>query len=382
MRQIYLDNAATSFPKPAVVLEAMTDYLQHYGGSPGRSAHAFSIKAARELFNTREMLASFFNAPSSDRVIFSLNATHALNMAIHGIVRKGGHVIISGMEHNSVVRPLRFLEQTGYISLSVLSCNIEGAFDFIELERAFKANTQLVITQHASNVSGTVFPIREIGKRCRQHKVPYMVDAAQSAGSLKVDMKNDCIDLLAFTGHKHLMGPTGTGGLLINSTIDIEPFVRGGSGSSSELEEHPLFYPDRMEAGTPNIMGIIGLQAALRFIQEHDMVKMHAGQMKLSAALREAIGSHDRIHVIHQSSDTIGLPIVSFTIEGMQSSEIALLLDREFGIMTRAGLHCAPLAHKSLGSFPGGTLRMSLGYYTTAKEIELSIKAIQHIVTS
>lgn len=380
MNQVYLDNSATSFPKPPVVINAMAACLRDYSGSPGRSAHQYSVRASRVLFETRELIAKFFNAPSSERVIFTLNATHALNIAIHGMLKQGDHVIISSMEHNSVVRPLRQLEQQGKISVTVVQCNNNGVFDLELFQQSFTAQTKLVITQHGSNVTGTVFPVKEIGKICRKHSVPYLVDAAQTAGCMPINLVTDNIDLLVFTGHKHLLGPTGTGGLIVNTTVDPLPLLTGGTGSASESEIHPLFYPDRLESGTPNTVGIAGLGAGIKYILDLGMDEMMQQQRILTNHLINRLSSIMGAETYGQCAIEAHLPVVSMNLKGWSPSDLALQLDRDYGIMTRPGLHCAPLAHKTLGAFPEGTLRFSIGPFNTMEEIDYTVRSVQQII--
>jgi cysteine desulfurase / selenocysteine lyase len=271
---IYLDNSATSWPKPPDVVKAVTAFLNECGGSPGRSAHSKSLQSARLVFETRELIADFFNAPSSDKVIFTANATHAINIAIKGILRHGDHVIISAMEHNSVIRPLRQLEESGKISLSILPLNKINGIEESDVEKYVQPDTKLLITTHCSNVNGFVFPVEKIGQICRKNNIIFMVDAAQSAGIIPIDMQAQSIDVLVFTGHKKLYGPTGTGGLCLGKHIEVDALMQGGTGSNSEEEFHPEFYPDKLEAGTLNIAGIAGLNAGILFIQKEGVSKI------------------------------------------------------------------------------------------------------------
>lgn len=377
--KIYLDNSATSFPKPPTVVEAMSDYLTNYGASPGRSAHGLSVKAAREVFETREMLAEFFNNGSSERVIFSANATLALNIAIKGLLKPGDHAIISNMEHNSVHRPMRYLERNGIIELSLARCDSEGYIDLDDLKSLFRMNTKLVAVIHGSNVAGTVQPIREIGNICRQHGAIYLVDAAQTAGFIPIDMQLDQIDVLAFTGHKKLYGPPGIGGLCINKDVQIATFIHGGSGSHSESDLHPDFYPDTLEAGTPNTVGIIGLKAGLDFVIKKGLEKIRKTQSGLTHLLIDELNNLDKVKIYGPESAENRLPLVSLTIEGMLPSMLSELLDRQYGIMSRSGLHCSPLAHKTIGSFPQGASRLSIGAFNTEADIRYTVTALKEI---
>jgi cysteine desulfurase / selenocysteine lyase len=376
---IYLDNAATSWPKPPQVVNAMTDYLNNCGASPGRSAHSFAIKAAREVFETRELIAGFFKVPESERVIFTSNGTHALNLAIKGLLRQGDHVIISHLEHNSVYRPMKHLESAGIIELTIISCNEAGEIDLTNLKKSIKTNTRLVVTLHGSNVSGAVLPVREIGAICKAHSILYLVDAAQTAGLIPIDMQQDNIDLLAFSGHKKLYGPPGIGCLCLKNDLPLSALMQGGTGSLSEMAAHPDFYPDRLEAGTINTVGILGLKAGLKYIVDEGIEKIRREQSQLTEYLIDGLKEIKQLRLISPSKTTHELPDISFTIHGKSPSEIAMQLDREFEIMTRAGLHCSPLAHKTYGTFPQGAVRLSLGLFNTQKEIDLTIASISKL---
>jgi cysteine desulfurase family protein len=377
----YLDNSATSFPKPPAVVQAISDYLNNYGASPGRSAHALSVRAAREVFETRELLAEFFNLDNSERVIFSANATLALNIAIKGALKQGDHVIISHMEHNSVYRPLKYLERNGIIELSVARCGNAGFIDQDNLKSLFRPNTKMVATIHGSNVAGTVQPIREIGKMCKAHNAIFLVDAAQTAGFIPIDMQQDQIDILAFTGHKKLYGPPGIGGLCINKDVQIDTFIHGGSGSHSESDEHPAFYPDRLEAGTPNTVGIIGLKAGLKYVMKKGLENIRYFQLGLLEHLKRELKNLDNVIVYGPEGIENRLPLVSINIKNMLPSELSQLLDQQYGIMTRSGLHCSPLAHKTIGSFPLGTVRFSIGAFNTEEDINYAINAVKEILS-
>jgi cysteine desulfurase family protein len=377
--KIYLDNSATSWPKPPAVVEAISDYLTNFGASPGRSGHQFAVKAAREVFETRDLVAQLFNVPSSDRVIFTANSTHALNIAINGILKQGDHVITTTMEHNSVNRPLKFLEDKGVIEVSRVPCSEMGNIDIDEFQSSFRPNTRMVIVIHGSNVSGSIMPIKHIGKVCKEKGVLFMVDAAQTAGFIPIDMINDNIDILSITGHKKLYGPPGIGALCIRDEFLISPLVRGGSGSKSEMDVHPDFYPDRLEAGTPNTVGIVGLKAGIKYILSKGIDNIRNSQIELTARLISELKRFDNVIVYGPEVGEERLPVVSININEMPPSELAMSLDSRYGIMVRAGLHCAPLAHKSIGTFPQGTVRFSLGCFSSAQDIDLAIEAIKQI---
>jgi cysteine desulfurase / selenocysteine lyase len=378
--KVYLDNSATSWPKPEQLAMAISRYLNEFGGSPGRSGHQFSLRAAREVFETRELLAQLFNVPSSENVIFSANATHALNIAIKGLLKKGDHVIISHMEHNSVLRPLRHLEAQGLIEISIIDGNSEDNFNISQFRKSFKPNTRLVITIHGSNVSGSILPIRQIGEICKTKNVLYLVDAAQTAGFVPINMQDDHIDLLAFTGHKKLLGPMGIGGLCIKNNIAISTLIHGGTGSKSESDIHPDFYPDRLEAGTLNTVGIIGLKAGIQYIFDQGIENLRKKQLQLTGYFISQLKEMDRVFLYGPNANEDRLPLVSANIMDLVPSDLAFTLDGEYNIMVRAGLHCSPLAHKMLGTFPRGTVRFSPGGFNTEEEIKYTINALKIIV--
>jgi len=369
---MYFDNAATSFPKPAAVIEAMTGFMARGGGNPGRSGHEKSVEAGMEVFRAREALASLMGVKNPMRVVFGHNATDALNLAIQGLSREGGHAVTTSMEHNSVIRPLRELEKRGLISLTVVPCSPEGAADPDAIARAITAGTCLVAANHASNVSGIVQPIGDIGAACRARGVPFIVDASQSAGIVPIDTARDGIDLLAVTGHKALYGPTGTGALIIADSFDysrLRPLRYGGTGSRSDSIEHPDFLPDRFEAGTLNTVGIAGLLAGIEYLMASGGPE-RAGEHKRALAGRfvdAARGSVPGFRPVHPELSQTG--VVSFTIDGFSPSEVGEYLD-ERCVQSRVGLHCAPLAHQTLGTFPAGTVRFSFGMFNALDEIE------------
>lgn len=378
---VYLDNAATSWPKPPGVIKAVTDYLENYGVSPGRSGYSLSVKAAREVFETREMIAEIFNQPDSERVVFTANATHAMNICLKGILKKGDHVITTSMEHNSVYRPLKALENRGLITVTIIPCDKNGGLDLLQLENSIKPETRIVVSLHGSNVNGAVMPISKIGEICRNNQLLFVVDVAQTAGLIAVDMVKDNIDVLAFSGHKSLYGPPGVGGLCIRNDLNIEPLFQGGTGSRSEMAEHPGFYPDRLEAGTLNTLGIIGLKAGLKYLSARKHEGIFLYQQQLTMFLISKLREMDHVDLYLPTFPENSLPVVSCNFKGISPSQAALILDRDFGIMTRAGLHCSPLAHKSMGTFPQGTVRISPGIFTTQEQIEYTLESIKKMIS-
>lgn len=379
---IYLDHAATSWPKPREVIEAMADFLEQAGGNPGRAGHRLSIDAGRIVYNVRETLAEFFNASDPLRIIFTTNATHAINLCLYGILRPGDHVVTSSMEHNAVMRPLRDLESKG-IHLSVVPCNKNGSMDPYAVAQAMCPSTRIVAVTHASNVTGTILPIAEIADTAHKSGAFMLVDAAQTAGVLPIDVQAMNIDLLAFTGHKGLQGPQGTGGLVIGNSVrvnEIEPLWRGGTGSRSAFEIQPEELPDKFESGTVNGPGIAGLGAGVRHIMKRGIKAIRAQEMDLTQQMVDGIKSLDGVTVHGPADAARRTSIVSFTAEGHRVSEIGLRLDEEFGILSRVGLHCAPAAHRTIGTFPEGTVRLALGLHTTQAEVASVIDAAKKIL--
>ena len=381
---IYLDNAATSYPKPKEVGQAMMYFLEKVGATPGRSGHRLSIEAGRILYQVRESLAELFNVDNPLRIIFTLNVTEALNLALKGLLRPGDQVITSSMEHNSVMRPLRELEKRG-VEVKVIPCSSQGVLDPVDLERAIRKNTRLIVLNHGSNVIGTLLPIIEVGKIAQKHNVLFLVDTAQTAGCYSLDIKKDNIDLLAFTGHKSLFGPPGTGGLVVGERVDIKklnPLKTGGTGSHSESEEQPYFLPDIYESGTPNTVGLAGLNEGVRFILKEGIDKIRQHELNLSQKLIAGLKEIPGVIVYGEEQVTDRVAVISFNIKGQLSSEVGLRLDEEYDIMCRVGLHCSPAAHKTIGTFPRGTVRFSMSWFNTFEEVDQVIKAIREIAKS
>lgn len=379
---IYLDHAATSWPKSPEVSAAMHDFLERAGGNPGRSGHKLSIEAARVIYDARDALADLFGVQDPARVIFTLNATHALNLAIQGILQPGHRVITGGMEHNAVMRPLRALEQRGLL-LEVVPAEADGSLSAQKFAAALQTPARLVILNHASNVCGTIAPVAEIARLAHAAGAWVLVDAAQTAGSLPIHLPTLGADMLAFTGHKGLQGPPGTGGLVLADNFDpadLSPLVRGGTGSRSEFETQPEDLPDRYESGTPNGVGIAGLKAGVDWIQIRGLDALRAQEHALALTLRQGLIGLPRVKVYGPADLTASVAIVSFTVEEKQVSEIGLRLDNEFDILCRVGLHCAPAAHRSLGTFPHGTVRLAIGPTTTPQDITRTLSAIEWIV--
>jgi cysteine desulfurase/selenocysteine lyase len=381
---IYLDNAATSWPKPPEVLKAMTDVLELAGGNPGRSGHRLSVAAAREVYNAREDIASFFNVADPLRVIFTANATHGINIALKGLLKPGDHVVTSSIEHNAVMRPLRSLEKQG-VRLSIVPCAADGSLDVRDVVRAMNPRTRLVAITHASNVMGTILPVAEVASVAHKAGALLLVDAAQTAGIIPIDMPAMGIDFLAFTGHKELQGPPGIGGLAIGENIDVsqmEPLMRGGTGSHSASEEQPDDLPDKFESGTLNLVGIAGLHAGIQWVRDRGIDTIRAHLKELTLALINGLSELPGIKVYGPLDTSNTVAVVSFSVHHKRVSEVGLKLDEEYGILCRVGLHCAPAAHKTMGSFPEGTVRLAPGVFTTMDDISTTLRAIEQVIHS
>ena len=375
---IYLDNASTSFPKPEIVYERMDIFQRTLCANPGRGAHRMAIESAREVMHTRELLAKLFNIKDPSRIVFTLNCTEAINLGIKGLLGEKRHVIVSSMEHNSVIRPLTHMKENG-IEFNAIPCLENGEIDLSSLESAIKPDTGLIVCTHASNVTGELLPISKIGSIAKKRNIPFMVDAAQTAGIIPIDVEADNIDLLAFPGHKGLLGPQGTGGLWIGEGLDLEPLRYGGTGSHSEDAYQPKVSPDRYESGTLNTPGIVGLGASVQYILERGIENLRSFEIELTEYLIERIRSIQGISCYGHMDPKNKTGIVSFNFGGVHCTEVAHVLDRGFGIAVRSGLHCAPAAHKIIGTFPGGTVRVSLGVFNTKNHIDALIDALSEI---
>lgn len=376
---IYMDNAATSFPKPPVVIEAMRHFSECVGANPGRSGHRLSIEAGRVLLEAREEVAALVGAPDPFDVALTKNATEALNIAILGTIRPGDHVVTTSMEHNSVARPLRHLEAHGVALTVVDADSATGAVDAAAVAEAFRDETRAVVMTHASNVTGTIMPVADVGNRCRERDVLFIVDGAQTAGAVPIDVEYMRIDLLALTGHKSLYGPQGTGALYVREGLSPTPLAFGGTGSSSESDVQPDFMPDRLESGTANTIGAAGLGAGAHFVRETGVDEIRAHEIELAGALLEGLGRVEGLHLFGPASADARTLIVSFTVDGMASDRMALALDRDYGILARVGLQCAPWAHRTLGTAPAGTIRLSCGYFTTLSDVARVVTAVTEL---
>ena len=373
-RRVYLDNAATSFPKPESVSQAMSDFAQHIGASAGRGAYREAVESGELLSNTRRLIAKLIHASDPNHIIMTFNCTDGLSLAIKGLVRNpDSHVITTCMDHNSVLRPLHTLQSILGVEVSHIAANGEGVVDPADIRRAIRPQTALIAVVHGSNVCGSLQDIDSIGRIARDHEIPFLVDAAQTAGHVPINVQTTPVDLLAFPGHKALLGPLGTGVLYIRPGFEskLQPVREGGTGSKSELAIQPEFMPDRFEAGSHNAIGIAGLQAALKFILEQGVESIHAGDSELCRTFIAATCNIKHLKVYGPQEPDRRVGVFSINISGYEPTELAAVMEGQFGLLTRAGLHCAPLAHQALNTFScGGTTRISTGPFTTVKDIE------------
>ncbi len=378
---IYLDNAATSCPKPAPVIAAVTQTLETVCANPGRGAYDAALEAGRVLLRGRRTVARLFGVPDESRVVFLLNATQALNLALKGLLgREGGHVVISSVEHNAVVRPLHALAGAG-VTVTRVRCGPDGTTDPADVLAALRPDTRLVALTHASNVLGTLLPVAEVGRALRERGVPLLVDAAQTAGAFPIDVQAMGIDLLAVPGHKGLLGPMGVGVLVVGPGIELDTLVEGGQGGDSAAATPPVELPDRYEAGTNNLPGIAGVMAGVQLLMEEGVETIGARERELADRLRRGLADVEGVRIHGPSAGTTAAPVVAVALAGISSSEVAFILDRAFGIAVRAGLHCAPEAHRVAGTLETGLVRFSVGHATTTDDIAAAVEAVAEITT-
>ena len=381
MNQIYLDNGATSFPKAPGVGQAMKDYIEKIGVNVNRSSYRATAEAALSTLTVREDLCRLFDAGEDPSyAIFTSGVTMSLNMIMKGVLHPGDHLIISGMEHNAVARPATQLQAAG-VAVSIAPCDETGVLRLAEFEKLFTPQTRLVVMQYASNVSGTIQPIAEIGAICRRHDVLFAVDTAQAAGHFLFSMRQQQVDAMCFTGHKGLLGPSGIGGFVMNEAMNraMTPLIAGGTGSLSASLEMPPPLPDRYEAGTPHLPGIMGLGAALRYLLEVGPDALHRREMALTERFLSGLRGNEHIRVPGPADAKGRVGVISVDFLQQDNAEVAFQLEEQYGILTRCGLHCAPLAHKTLGTYPEGTVRFSIGYTTTEEEVDTAIQAIHDL---
>lgn len=379
VKPIYLDNAATSHPKPESVYLAVMETLRA-GGSPGRGGHQQTLAADRMVFETREALAKLFNACDSSRFVFTPNATFAINQALFGLLRPGDRVVTTMVEHNAVTRPLRELQKRGVEVVKVSADSISGIVKKTALQEAcLLAPTRLLLVNHCSNVIGTIQPIEGFGRWCQEHDILFMLDGAQTAGLLPIDLQALDVDLFAAPGHKGLLGPQGTGFLYIKEGIELAPLIYGGTGTNSRSDLQPERLPERLESGTVNLPGLAGLHASLQFLHQVGIAQIHARETQLIEKILTGLQGIERVQVYGPDDVMLRLGAISFNLEGCDPAEVAFILDQEEQISVRVGLHCAPDAHRTIGTYPTGTVRVSPGYFTTEVEIDRFLQAIRKI---
>jgi len=379
---IYLDNSATSFPKPQVVYDFMKEFYQSHGVSPGRSGFDKALEAEEVVHSTRKLLTELFNGTDPNHLTFSYNATDSLNRIIQGMISKGDHVITSNLEHNSVLRPLYHRKHEGDIDVTYVPFDTRGYIDPDDVKRAFRKNTRLVIINHSSNIIGTVQPVAEIGRYCREAGIYFAVDASQSAGAVPIDVKAMNIDLLAFTGHKCLMGPTGIGGSYVGENVPIKTTIFGGTGVRSAHPFHLDEFPYRMEAGTLNTVGVAGLYAGVKWVLGEGIDNIHSHEMRLWDKLRRGVQAIDGVTTYCADDTENQNPVLSLNIDGWLAGDAGTMLDVDHNIATRTGLQCAPLVHVHLGTDKlHGTVRFSVGPFNTEAEIDTAVEAVREIAS-
>ncbi len=376
---VYLDNAATTFPKPREVLDGMVEEYGRIGASPGRGAYDLAVEAADYVAGVRRQMAGFFGAPDPDRVVFTANATDALNVAIQGLVGPGDHVVSTRLEHNSVLRPLFHLKERGWIHYDLVPFDGAGLVDPDDIGRAIRPETRLVAVCHGSQVLGTVQPVEEIARVCAQHGVPLLLDAAQTAGQVPIDMTAWGVAAVAFTGHKALLGPSGSGGLVLAPGLEVSSTRYGGTGIDSHDLTHTQAFPSRLEAGTLNLLGIIGLSLGLDYLARLGVEDCHRQEMALANRLREGLSSVPGVRLCSPPLREQDIPVLTCVVEGIVPEDVGAILDGDYGVAVRTGLHCAPLVHLDLGTAPDGAVRFSLGYANTEEDIDRALEAMAAI---
>jgi len=380
---IYLDYGATSFPKPEEVYQQMDSFYRNYGVNPGRSGYDMCMMAGNMVENTRQLMTAFFNGTDYNRLIFTLNATDALNLAIFGMLEKGDHAITTTIEHNSVLRPLYQLATRSGVEVDHIPFDSKGFVHPEDFAKKMKRNTRLVAVNHGSNVIGTVQPIREIGALCRERGIPFLIDSSQTAGKIPIDLQTQNIDVIAFTGHKSLLGPMGSGGLYVREGVEIRHTRAGGTGVRSAVKGHLEEYPYRLEYGTPNLPGIAGLNAGVKWIQQRGMHTIHEHETKLLAKLRDGLREIDGVVLYCQDDLKDHIAVLAFNIEGLEALDTGTMLDVDYNIACRTGLHCAPLVHEQIGTAKiHGAVRFGLGPHNTDEQITTAIEAVREIAKS
>lgn len=374
---IYLDNAATTFPKAPGVADSMKYYLDSIGCNINRGGYSLAFSAGETVLETREKLCHLFNFPQPDNVIFTLNITQSLNFLLKGLLKPGDHCIVTSMEHNAVMRPLSQLVKNG-VQYTRISCDTQGKLAPEDIKKAWQNNTKAVVMTHASNVCGTILPLEKVGELCREKGVFFLVDAAQTAGVIDIDFQQVKLDALAFTGHKGLLGPQGIGGFLLSDSLVpiLEPLISGGTGSLSDSEEVPSFLPDKFEPGTPNIPGLFGLHTALTYLEKEGLTAIRQKELELTKIFLDGVKNLPGVRCVGLEGIKERTAVVSLDFQDKDNGEIAYTLSKHYGILTRSGMHCAPSAHKTLGTFPKGTVRFSFSHFNTPKEISQTIDTL------
>lgn len=376
---IYLDNAATSFPKPEPVYTFMDQFFRRAGVNPGRSGYDLCIEAGQLVEDTRRALTRFFGGTDPNRLVFSHNSTDALNLALFGTLARGDHAITTTVEHNSVLRPLYHLARDLGVEVDHVPCDARGFVDPDEVRTRFRPNTRVVAINHASNVIGTVQPVAAIGRLCRERNALLIVDASQTAGKLPIDVAAMEIDVLAFTGHKSLLGPTGIGGMYVREGVEIRQTRAGGTGVRSAVRHHLEEYPYRLEYGTPNLLGIAGLHAGLEWLSAHGVAAVHDHEMRLATRLRDGLRGMEGVSLLCQDDLRDHIAVLAFRVAGMDPLDVGMMLDVDFNTACRTGLQCAPLLHEQLGTAPHGAVRFSIGPFNTDADIDAAVAAVHEI---
>lgn len=376
---IYFDNAATSFPKPKRVYEEMLWCMEKYCANPGRGGHKMSLESGRAVLKVREIISDFFNIKNPMQVVFTKNATEAINIAIKGVLKEGDHVITTCMEHNSVIRPLKALEKENIIELTIVPGDEFGEVDAEDIRRAIKGNTRLIVSTLSSNVNGIIMPVKDIGSIAKEKGVLFLVDAAQGAGSIKIDVEELNIDMLAFPGHKGLLGPQGTGGLYVREGIKINPLILGGTGSNSESFMQPETFPDIFESGTINTPGIVGLGYGIEYINRMGLDNINILKHKLVKTIYEGLSELRNVKIYSRPEISKNSGIIAFNFDDVESNEVSYVLDKVYNVATRSGLHCSPLAHTTLKTIKTGAVRISVGCFNTLEEVIIVLKFLKEI---
>lgn len=380
--KVYLDNSATTYPKPEEVYSSVYNYMKNIGSNPGRGGYSNALEGDRIIFSCREALMRLFNFDKLENIIFTANITQSLNILLKSVIKEGWHIITSSMEHNSVLRPLSNLKETKNIDLDIIECSENGVLNIEDFKNTLKSNTKLVVLTHASNIIGSIQPLKDIGKICKERGIYFIIDSAQSAGAIPVDFYEIGCNALAFTGHKSLLGPQGIGGFLIDDNLNQEalPFIEGGTGSLSESITQPDFLPDKFESGTLNAPGVAGLLAGINYIAEEGLISIQERERELCQHFIDGLLNIPSIKVYGATEASLRTPTISINSNKINNAELGFVLDRDYGIMARTGLHCAPLAHRTIKTFPEGTLRFSLGPFNDIKDINYTLHCLNLII--